>query len=82
MSEDISDRSRSDSRSSSSSRVITNRDRIRCYRCREYNHFARECPIAMMEEEEPDHSDTERATLQILTLDSPDEQNQIECLNI
>ena len=26
------------------SRVTTNRDRIRCFRCREYDHFANECP--------------------------------------
>ena len=25
-------------------RANTNRDRIRCYMCREYNHFARDCP--------------------------------------
>ena len=24
--------------------VSTNRDRCRCYRCNEYDHFARECP--------------------------------------
>ena len=27
-----------------SSQVSTNQDRSRCYRCNEYNHFARECP--------------------------------------
>ena len=26
------------------SRVSTNLDHVRCYRCREYNHFASECP--------------------------------------
>ena len=26
------------------SRTSTNRDRIRCYVCREYDHFARDCP--------------------------------------
>ena len=25
------------------SRAITNRERIRCYNCREYDHFARDC---------------------------------------
>ena len=35
---------RSKSRSRSSSHVSTNRDRCRCYRCNEYDHFARECP--------------------------------------
>ena len=24
--------------------MSTNRDKSRCYRCNEYNHFARECP--------------------------------------
>ena len=38
------DRSTSNGRSRSGSRVSTNRDRIRCFECREYDHFARECP--------------------------------------
>ena len=29
--------------SRSGSRASTNRDRIRCFECREYDHFAREC---------------------------------------
>ena len=33
------------SRSRSGSRVSTNRDRIRCYKCRVYDHFAKYCPI-------------------------------------
>ena len=37
------DRSSSNSRLRSGSRVSTNRDRIRCYACREYDHFARDC---------------------------------------
>ena len=37
------DRSASNGRSRSGLRVSTNRDRIRCFECREYNHFAREC---------------------------------------
>ena len=24
--------------------MTTNRDRIRCFQCREYNHFVRDCP--------------------------------------
>ena len=36
-------RSVSNSRSRSGSRATTNRDRIRCFECREYNHFARDC---------------------------------------
>ena len=38
------DRSSSNDRSRSGSRASTNRDRIRCYVCREYDHFARDCP--------------------------------------
>ena len=38
------DRSSSNNRSRSGSRASTNRDRIRCYACREYDHFLRDCP--------------------------------------
>ena len=38
------DRSSSNYRSRSGSRASTNRDRIRCYACREYDYFARDCP--------------------------------------
>ena len=34
----------SNSRSRSGSRASTNRDRIRCFEYREYDHFARQCP--------------------------------------
>ena len=34
----------SNSKSNSDSRASTNRDRIRCFECREYDHFPRECP--------------------------------------
>ena len=37
-------RSESSSRSRSNSRTITNRDRVQCSKCREYDHFANECP--------------------------------------
>ena len=42
--DDARNRERSESRSRSSSHVSTNRDRSRCYRCNDYDHFARECP--------------------------------------
>ena len=38
------DRSSSNSRSRSGSRASTNRDMIRCYSCRECDHFVRNCP--------------------------------------
>ena len=34
----------SNSRLISGSRASTTRDRIRCFECREYDHFVRECP--------------------------------------
>ena len=37
-------RARSESSSRSSSRTSTNRNRVRCFKCREYDHFANECP--------------------------------------
>ena len=45
-------RGRSPSSSRSGSRTSTNRDRIRCFKCREYDHFANECPNLV-----PDNSD-------------------------
>ena len=48
--------------------VSTNRDRLRCYRCSEYDHFARECPSAVTGESS-DQEDSDSATLQMLTQD-------------
>ena len=44
-------RSESGSRSRSSSRVNTNRKRIKCYKCREYDHFANQCPNSITDED-------------------------------
>ena len=50
----------------SSSCVSTNRDRLRCNRCSEYDHFARECPNALTDKSSDESED---ATLQMLTQD-------------
>ena len=79
-----SDRSRTESRFRSRSIVSTNRDRIRCYKCREYNHFARECPNVITDEDS-DHSDLDQVTLQMLTQDNlvdSDYHAPVECLNM
>ena len=39
-------RSTSNSKFRSESRASTNRDRIQCYKCREYDNFARDCPTS------------------------------------
>ena len=44
-------RSASNSRSRSGSRASTNRDRIQCYKCREYDHFTKDCPTSREEKE-------------------------------
>ena len=59
---------RDESRSRSNSRVSTNRDCVRCYRCREYDHFASECP-SMPTDEEPDCGNADPASLQMMTED-------------
>ena len=39
---------------------------MRCYRCREYNHFAAECPNTSTDEE-TDYEDADPASLQIMS---------------
>ena len=56
-------RSRSPSSSRSGSRTSTNRDRIRCFKCREYDHFANECPNLI-----PDNSDRESDSARSVSL--------------
>ena len=44
-----------------------NRDRIRCFRCREYDHFANECPNTGTDVSDGYGSDS--AELQLMTTD-------------
>ena len=57
----------SESRSRSNSRVTTNRDRIRCFRCWEYDYFANECPNTGIEDSDGYESDS--AALQLMVTD-------------
>ena len=61
-------RLRSRSRSRSNSRITMNRDRIRCYKCREYDHFANECPNIVTSNSEGHESDN--AALQVMATDT------------
>ena len=54
--------------SRSNSRVTTNIDRIRCFRCREYDHFANECPDVGTGDSDGYESD--RAALQLMTTEA------------
>ena len=56
---------RGGSRSRSNSRVGTNRDRLRCYRFGEPDHFAQECPNTPMDDE-LGHSDSDQGMLQMI----------------
>ena len=56
-------RSRSPSSSRSGSRTSTNRNRIRCFKCREYDHFANECPNLAS-----DNSDRESDSARLVSL--------------
>ena len=44
--------------------IRTNRDRVRCYRCQEYDHYANECQYAVASDSEGHDSDN--AALQIM----------------
>ena len=62
------------SRSRSNSRVRTNRDRIRCYRCREYDHYVSECQNAIANDSEG--FDSDNAALQIMATDIESDDTQ------
>ena len=51
FSNDRNNRSTSNNKSRSGSRESTNRDKIRCYKCREYDHFTKDCPTSREERE-------------------------------
>ena len=74
---------RDKSRSISNSRVSTYHDCVRCYRCREYDHFASECPNTPTDEE-TDCDKTDAASLQMMTQDyyPIDSEGEIEYLNL
>ena len=76
-------RRREGSRSRSNSRVSTNRNQVRCYRCWEYNHFTSECPNTPTNKE-TDYEYVDPASLQMMTQNySPvDSEREVEYLNL
>ena len=68
---------RSSSRSTSVSKASTNRDRIRCFKCREYDHFAKDCQnISDTEKEQSEqiqqmlNSEEYKTALKVLAADT------------
>ena len=45
-----------------------NRERIRCFRCRKYDHFTNECPN--MGTDDSDGYESDRAALQLMTTEA------------
>ena len=76
-------RRREQSRSRSNSRVHTNRDQVRCYRCWEYNHFVSECPNTPTDKE-THYEEADPTSLQIMTQNycPIDSEEEAEYLNL
>ena len=75
-------RSVSNSRSRLGSRESMNRDRIRCFKCIECDHFARDCPTrqASMEAEQLQqmfNMDKDQAILQTPLMDTDEDEQTI-----
>ena len=76
---------RSSSRSRSGSRVSTNKDRIRCFKCREYDHFANDCLTTKAEKETDQiqqmfNLDEEQTSFKMLARDMYDSVNRVGSL--
>ena len=54
---------------------------MQCYRCREYDHFASECPNTPTEEE-TDYEDADPASLQMILQDYGPIDSERDYLNL
>ena len=74
---------RGESRSRSNSRVNTNRDRLRCYRCGDPDYLAQECPNAPTDDE-MGHSDSDQGMLQMIIQEEVplNSDGEVEYLNL
>ena len=59
-------RSESSSRCRSNSRTSTNRDRVQCFKHREYDNFANECPNLVPKDSGRESDGARLASLQVL----------------
>ena len=66
-------------RSRSDSRASTDRDRIRCFKCREYDHFTKDCPNSDAEKVQSEqiqqmfNLDEDKTSLKVLIADTYDD---------
>ena len=79
-------RSSSSSRSRSGSRASANRDKIRCYKCREYDYFSKDCPTSQIEKESEQiqqmyNIDEEQTAFKGLATDTYDNLNRINSVD-
>ena len=62
------------------SRTNTNRDRIRCFRCREYDHFANDCPNQATDDSDKESDGARSVSLHLADSDTGLDVEQ--CLNV
>ena len=67
---DTERRGRSPSSSRLGSRTSMNRDRIRCFKCREYDHFANECPNLICEDSDRESDSVRSVSLHLADSDT------------
>ena len=69
-------RSWSPSSSRLRSRTSTNRDRIRCFKCREYDHFANECPNLVTDNSDRESDSARSVSLHLADSDTGSDVEQ------
>ena len=69
-------RGRSPSSSRLGSRTSTNRDRIRCFKCREYDHFVNECPNLIPEDSDKEGDSARSISLHLADSDTGSDTEQ------
>ena len=53
-----------------------NRDRIRCFKCREYDHFAKECPNLVTDNSDRESGSARSVSLHLADSDTGSEMGQ------